>query len=233
MAFYDFYAARKVSPLGAWLNSRLARRIAADVTAAAPEKGVVVEIGCGNGRIAAALGASVAYKGYEPNPTLAEALRRQGRQIENRKVPPLLEQDDSADAVILVHVLEHMRDHDEALKLLSEIRRVLKKGGRLFMVCPDYIDLGASFFDFDATHSYITTPNRLTQLLADAGLHTARMRFVYGALPAFPGILFHRFVKLLFWPLSLFEGDVVTEIKGFWRIKYAFVRSVYVRCEKK
>lgn len=40
-------------------------------------------------------------------------------------------------AAIGQHVIEHLRLHDEVLPLFAELRRVIRKGGVLYLSCPD------------------------------------------------------------------------------------------------
>jgi len=91
-----------------------------------------------------------------------------------------------------------MTDVKEAQKLLNEIRRVLAINGRLFLICPDFLDFGPTFFDADYSHSFITTRNRLSQMLVDSGFILEEFHFIYGPFNYFPGIFCNLAVKLFF-----------------------------------
>jgi SAM-dependent methyltransferase len=102
--------------------------------------GVVVDVGCGSGNL-------LFYSGIAPALAVGldasrEAVRfclthRGGRRAGFAQAVggamPLAA--NVADIVILVEVLEHLLDPG---KVLGEIRRVLKPGGRLFLTTPNY-----------------------------------------------------------------------------------------------
>jgi hypothetical protein len=64
---------------------------------------------------------------------------------------------------------------DAAIAMVSEARRVLKPGGILFVVVPDYLKERGFFWDIDYTHNFVTTERRVRQLLHDHGFETLRM----------------------------------------------------------
>ena len=66
--------------------------------------------------------------------------------------------DESVDFIYCSHFLEHL-SHEEAVRLISECRRVLKRGGWIRLVCPDlrilarqYLAGDLDFILFHATH---------------------------------------------------------------------------------
>ncbi len=77
--------------------------------------------------------------------------------------------DESCDVVYADQVLEHMSGIDAARQFVAEARRVLKPGGMLFIVVPDYLKERAFFWDVDYTHNFVTTERRVRQLLYDGG----------------------------------------------------------------
>ena len=58
---------------------------------------------------------------------------------------------------------------DAARAFVSESWRVLKGGGVLFVVVPDYLKERTFFWDVDYTHNFVTTERRVRQLLYDGG----------------------------------------------------------------
>jgi SAM-dependent methyltransferase len=58
---------------------------------------------------------------------------------------------------------------DAARALVAEARRVLRPGGLLFIVVPDYLKERGFFWDIDYTHNFVTTERRVRQLLYDGG----------------------------------------------------------------
>ena len=93
--------------------------------------GVTLELGCANKKtVPHAIGIDIVPKGddvpYMDCRSVADITADVSEKI------PLA--DDYADCIIARHILEHCVDHVKALK---EWRRVLKKGGRLVVSCPD------------------------------------------------------------------------------------------------
>jgi hypothetical protein len=64
---------------------------------------------------------------------------------------------------------------------VSEARRVLRPGGTLFVVVPDYLKERTFFWDVDYTHNFVTTERRVRQLLYDGGFDIARLVHSIGA----------------------------------------------------
>ncbi|MCU0609947.1 MAG: class I SAM-dependent methyltransferase, partial [Chitinispirillaceae bacterium] len=129
MSYYESYGTRKVSPLGQWLNRYFARTISAVVNSFCAPNSTVVEIGSGNGLIAGELSQTHRYTCYEPSKILADHLRFIGLTVKEQFVPPLTETQESLDAVLAVHVVEHQVDYLHAAELFNSVHRVLKPGG--------------------------------------------------------------------------------------------------------
>jgi SAM-dependent methyltransferase len=140
-------------------------------------------------------------------------------------VPPLTENDTSVDGVIAIHVMEHMVDLSMARKTLSEVNRVLSENGVFIVLCPDYLDGGSHFFDVDYSHSYITTPHRVYQLLNDGGFTVVRHQYRYGALPFFPGFFLNASIKALFFFLNPLLENFTYRLSGFAKLRYMFARA--------
>ncbi len=232
MAYYDFYSERRVTGISKWLNARFAQRMAGEIMNAVSPGDTVLEIGSGDGPIARILHGHYRYSGYEPNPVLSDRLAKLGIPMRQLKVPPLLEEDTSQNLVAAIHVLEHMDDIKDARLFVSEIRRVLKPGGMFLAVCPDFRDFGSIFYDIDYSHSFVTTPNRVVQLLVDSGFEIIRRKYVLGPLPFFPGIFFNVAMKLVFLVINpirnIFGIDPVKLIK----MQGTFSRAVVILCRK-
>ena len=186
MAHYDFYAEKKVTSIGAWINRRVTAKLAKTFTAwsglSESTTRSVLEIGPGQGHFASLLAGQkgIAYKAYEPERILFEKLTAQGLNVVSGAVPPIHEHDESFDAVAIINVFEHLPSPAAAEELLGEIRRVLRKKGMLFIVVPNYLDWGRDFFNLDYTHQTIMTESRLSQMLQDAGFHVETIAYHYG-----------------------------------------------------
>lgn len=132
--------------------------------------GDLIEIGPGHGTLAeAAIAAGWRYRAVEASPALIEVLRGKGIEVIEAWAPPIPARPASADVVYADQVLEHMPGIDSARALVAEAFRVLRPGGVLFVVVPDYLKERAFFWDVDYTHNFVTTERRLRQLLYDGG----------------------------------------------------------------
>jgi SAM-dependent methyltransferase len=132
--------------------------------------GDMLEIGPGKGTLAErAVAAGWRYRAMEASPILIELLRNKGLEVIEGYAPPIKGADASADVVYADQVLEHMSGIDAAREFVSEARRVLRPGGYLFVVVPDYLKERTFFWDVDYTHNFVTTERRIKQLLYDGG----------------------------------------------------------------
>jgi SAM-dependent methyltransferase len=77
-------------------------------------------------------------------------------------------EDDALDVVFASNLFEHLT-HTELLQTISEIRRVLRKGGRLILLQPNFKYCYRTYFD-DYTHLQIFTHDGMYDLLEMAGL---------------------------------------------------------------
>ncbi len=98
----------------------------------------VLDLGCGNGKTSEALiAAGAEVTGIDFSPSAVESCRSRigsGAVFEVADVRDLPFSDGTFDAVVSVHVLEHVPATDIS-KACGEILRVLRSGGRLFMQC--------------------------------------------------------------------------------------------------
>ena len=94
----------------------------------------VLDVGCGTGRVATALGAI----GVDPSPEMLEVARRRGVNGYLGRAEELPFADASFDAAVLALVV-HLGDR---LRAFDELRRVLRRGGRLLIATfdPTYFD---------------------------------------------------------------------------------------------
>lgn len=95
----------------------------------------VLDVGCGTGRILQVLPANVKYTGLDNSPELlAIAGRRHptGKFI-SADARALPFPDKSFDAVLVIAVAHHFLKEPERLAVLAEAKRVLKKGGRVYV----------------------------------------------------------------------------------------------------
>lgn len=145
---------------------------------------VVLDFGCGNGLLLAALPAARRI-GVEVNPEVREAATAAG--IEMHAATDELASD-SVDVVISNHALEHTL---QPFRELVELCRVVRPGGRLVLVVP--CDDWRAERDFRAPdihrHVYGWTPLTLANLVTEAGFAVEQSEVVTHAWPPFYGLL--------------------------------------------
>lgn len=136
--------------------------------------GRLLEIGCGNGTHMLrmkSLGWEV--EGHEVDMFAARAAaRRVGVTVHLGELDNLEIRDATYDAIIMVHVIEHVRD---PVKLLRVCKRLLKFGGILVVATPNiesfgHKEFGRDWRDIDAPrHLHIFSKSTLARLAAEAG----------------------------------------------------------------
>src|SRR3989338_1709805 len=137
----------------------------------------VLDVGCGIGNFIAFDTKHI--EGVDQNETSLKIAKKRGYTVTKGQVYTLPYKNDSFDGIFCGHVIEHLYPH-EALKMLYEFHRVLKRGGVLVMKTPL---MYARFYN-DLTHirpyppeaimDYLMrTPQTSTQRTAD----DSRMEF--------------------------------------------------------
>jgi 2-polyprenyl-3-methyl-5-hydroxy-6-metoxy-1,4-benzoquinol methylase len=152
----------------------------------------VLDVGCGEGRFAAVLvdaGAKVTGIDVAAEPLRRAHVRRPEldlRQVQAEGAWPL--EDASFDVVWAGEVIEHLRD---TAGWLSEVRRVLRSGGKLLLSTPDHGRLRMlgwalrmrafdAHFDPRADHLRFYSSRTLTELLEEFGFHDVEARHAGG-----------------------------------------------------
>jgi len=152
------------------------RDMAAEISRIVPDKSSrIVDVGCANGQMLAAL-ADVGFNdliGVDPS----AACVQQAQTIRGARayVGSLSEMPAGAgpyDVVILSHVLEHVRDVKPALEY---VKRFMTSGAILYVEVPDasrYVDFAWSpFQDFNSEHINHFSLGSIANLLRQCGFH--------------------------------------------------------------
>lgn len=173
--FYRTFSEKQLTRTGEARRQRIERARLDLVMQHARPPGSMLEIGPGQGGISRlARDAGWTYSAVEPSHILASQLRAQGFDVVEAFVPPIPAADARHDVVYADQVLEHMPGIDAARSMVAEAKRVLKPGGILFVVVPDYLKERGFFWDIDYTHNFVTTERRVRQLLYDGGFEILR-----------------------------------------------------------
>jgi len=102
----------------------------------------------------------------------------------NKKLPF---KDNTFDKVNCRHVIEHLDDmSDNLLRFIREIRRVLKKNGKLVLITPDLRRVKFEFWH-GYVHKHPFIKESLQKLAYDAGFDKIK---VYNFVQGFPGMRF-------------------------------------------
>lgn len=115
-----------------WLADRLRvdQALVRDAVLAPPRPQRVLDVGCYDGTLLAALGPEVATFGVEASRAAADMARSRGVSIVAPRVADLASHEGRYDAITAVDVIEHLTRPDRFLALLA---RCLAPGGRLIV----------------------------------------------------------------------------------------------------
>jgi len=160
--------------------------------------GAVVDLGCGRGTMLELLKASgIENYGVDSFPAALEICRSRGLKVVESDIFSHLAQleDSSLGGLFCSHVIEHLHP-PEALQLIRESYRVLRKGGTLVLVTPNPKNLLilTEVFWLDLTHVRFYPARLLDGILQDVGFtyvrcfedkHTAYGRALHKRIGAF------------------------------------------------
>jgi ubiquinone/menaquinone biosynthesis C-methylase UbiE len=108
------------------------------------ECGKLLEIGCGNGKMLQSMNTlGWQTEGIDFDLVAVETARSKGLKINHGSLHEQKYNDNTFDAVILSHVIEHVPN---PLALLAEIHRILKPGGVISLVTPNTNSFGRVLF---------------------------------------------------------------------------------------
>ena len=121
----------------------------------------------------------IKYVALERNPLILDHLSKNGIEALDWKIPVIPLADESLDLVISAPFIEHLPSYLDALDFLLEVRRVLRPGGRVLLIVPNYLATKEIFFD-DYKHGWVTTKRRMFDMLGDCGFDVVGSRYTIG-----------------------------------------------------
>jgi SAM-dependent methyltransferase len=183
MNYFDHFAHFPGTNIGKWIKYKSRYRVFKYIEPFLSCKNLrILEIGGGMGELAIIF-REANFHNYiivEPNSIMRRQLNNYGFITRDYLIPTILEKDKSFDAIILVDVFEHLNDAREATQFIVEAKRVLKPGGVLCIMSPDFLHWKDEFFNGDYTHSNITSVRRLIQLFYNYGFHPEKYVYISG-----------------------------------------------------
>ncbi len=204
----------------AWMNLDLRDRMAL--------AGKVLDLG-------RSLSRSATYRSLIPAPGVnglryvaVDLLREQRPDVRADFERPLPFRGGSVDRALLLNVLEHIYEHR---RLLAEIRRVLRPGGRLYLYVPFFIVVHRHPHDY-----FRYTDEALGRLCREAGFSRVEVRPHGGILrcagTALDFVARSPLRPLSFLPtLALSLGDALLDTLARGRIRERFVLGYFVEAE--
>ncbi|CAG0958095.1 hypothetical protein METP3_00655 [Methanosarcinales archaeon] len=201
MGYFDHFEKNKSTRFGQILTDHgIEKEFRIIIRFISNQKKEILEIGPGKGNLTK----KFIDKGYqnfdivEPNILMRDNFAGSGiREIKNYEIPELQEKDGSYDMIICRNVFEHLNDTKEAKFFISEVHRVLRKGGLIVIMSPDYLDWGKDFFNCDFSHSNITSVRRTIQLFYNNNIDTIYHNYFYSCFEGFVGKLLNFTVKMI------------------------------------
>jgi SAM-dependent methyltransferase len=226
VSYYDCFADQSATRVGRWIQRTARRRQLAAMQPFLPATDcAVLEIGPGTGELLQAF-RLLGYRNYtvvEPNAKFREHLAATGVATRSYMIPHLEEEDSSFDVIVLFHVFEHLETTRDARMFISEARRVLRSGGLLCILSPDYLHLRQDFFNVDYTHSNITTLRRTLQLFHDNGFGLLKHAYFSAFFSGCMATLISHMVRLALW---FSVGNRIDS--RLYKLKTTFLRSFLV-----
>lgn len=157
-----------------------------------PKTGLVIDLGCGYGMFSNLLGIMGPRRrvlGLDlDGAKLAHAPRGVGN-VTFRNGDIRTEALETADCILLIHVLHHLDSYDDQERLLETCRAKLKPGGRLVICEVDgaprwkyALGLLADRILYPGDDIYYRFPDKMLPLLADCGF-AAETRYIHQATP--------------------------------------------------
>jgi SAM-dependent methyltransferase len=137
-----------------------------------PTDGAVLDLAAGWGDFSAAIQARRRVA-FDQRSDLAQVVSDGVEAVVGDAVDLTVFGDATFDAVLASNLLEHLT-HDEVDRCLNEVRRVLRPGGHLLLIQPNFRLAPRTYFD-DYTHRTIFTDRSLTDRVSARGFEVVRV----------------------------------------------------------
>jgi SAM-dependent methyltransferase len=233
MSYFDYFAKSRSTKIGGYLHGKKTTNEFKYILNILNNKSYsmeILEIGPGKGDLAK-LFLKCKFNNYdivEPNDLMRNKLKQKGiRKGKNYMIPYLNEKNDSYDLIIISNVFEHLNDTSEAKIFISEVRRVLKKGGYIFILSPDILDWGLDFWNCDFSHSNPTSIRRTIQLFLNNNLKVISYKYTYSCFEGLLGYIINRIIKLF---TFLAKGNYLNS--KLYKLKLTFSRRFLIIGQK-
>ena len=222
MSFYKHYANRYRNPFGVRIKKSQAIQMVQNALALGPKEiNHVLEIGPGDGYIAEYFNQSgVKYQAIERSENVATELASRGINIIQAACPPIPLDIGKVDLCFMLHVIEHMKDTDEASNIINDIFQHLTPGGLLIIATPDFMRWKEYFYDSDYTHSLPFTKRKLRQLLENEEYEIVRENIYTGPIFGSKGLP-------VYWVMKAFYPGFLHDILEKY-MKHDFLNKAYL-----
>ena len=136
------------------------------------ENASVLDIGCGFCHFLNHLKAKEKI-GVDANPSAGNYAAKDVTFIHSDSFSLKMLPDEHFDCVLLSNFLEHLDSTREVISLLERVKELLKPGGRIIILQPNFRLLGPAYFDF-IDHKTILTDKSIEEVLHIVGFKTER-----------------------------------------------------------
>jgi len=223
MKYFDHFAKSKSTNIGNFFSNKKVLNEYNLINKFIKHKDVeILEIGPGKGNLAKLFlnNNFINYDIVEPNSYMRETLENYGiRNAKSYMIPYLKEEANTYDFIIICDVFEHLNDAKEAQIFISEVKRVLKNGGYIYIFSPDLLDWEIDFWNCDFSHSNPTTVRRTIQLFYNNDISPVYWHYSYSCFNGVLGKFISSAIKLL----TYFSKGNSLDSK-FYKLRLTFLR---------
>jgi len=142
----------------------------------APHKDKLIDIGCSRGLFLKRIDSQFKQiEGIEINPSSAKTAKNHVNIVHNKPIEELKLKPNSYDAAIAMNLIEHLYDPKS---MLLQVRKILKKGGILFVQTPNLNSLSMKLFGnknitiYDRFHINLFSKTTLKEIAEKCGFVT-------------------------------------------------------------